>query len=669
MMKKFKIELEGYEKGKQIDVIGRDENNVFIVECKSSEDDKIIDAKNALEFWKSRQKEIKKQVKKKWGKDSGRISLIVAINSLEKREVDVKFANKLKDKNIFLWSKKDVRYVEELIKQIGGGSAKYQLYSVIFSNKKQKNLKKKYPAIKGCLGNHTFFSFMIPAKELLKYAYVHHRDLSEIPVASIAYQRMLKKSKLKAITKFIDNDYGYFPNSIIVNFSKHIYWEKKETYEDIQAGLLTMPEYYGSAWIIDGQHRLYGAAESAKGVILPVVAFQQIDESEQANLFVDINEKQTAVPKNLLWDLYSDIYRDSEDPKQIKRFHVAETAKILHNDGPLAGHIDIQSIPSGIKPKYTLSTVCTTIEKYIPLKLINNKKEKSDISKKLARLIKTYFETLKELWPEDWNRGADSILLSNNGFGVFIMVFQGILKDINHKGNLNLLKSNKTSQFKNKIKEEYLKPAIEHLKTDKGLQNSIKKDSGRGGQAYNAGLLELKISEFIPGFWTQRMEKPPPIQSEKIVPPAVDLVEEKAKSAEKYFRDFLIEILKENHGEKWWKLGVPGDLKKVLDEQWKKDRKRNPHLGRCKKPNRRKFEYLDLGKALSLVVNNQNWDIFEPVFGSKESLTRRIKDVMVLRNPVAHTRKIDDQDVIDGIAGLLWLSRNMDCNDLNPYSD
>jgi len=40
---------------------------------------------------------------------------------------------------------------------------------------------------------------------------------------------------------------------------------------------------------------------------------------------------------------------------------------------------------------------------------------------------------------------------------------------------------------------------------------------------------------------------------------------------------------------------------------------------------------------------------------------------MVLRNPVSHARRMEDQDTIDGISGLLWVSHCIGNEELNPF--
>lgn len=473
-----KLEFNTYTK--QIDVLVRDEDNIFVVECRSSESDGTVNARSALEEFAGKREDIQKAIEAEWGRHLGRINLLVVISSQDKREEDEEYVKKKKEKNLLLWSKKDIKYIENLIQQVGH-LAKYQIYSVIFADKKQKKLKDTTcPAIQGKIGGHRFYTFLISAKQLLKYAYVHHRHLTGIVEASQVYQRMLRNAKLKEIAKFIDIEGRYFPNSIIVNFSKPLQWSRKEAFDDnIAMGTLTLPEYFGCAWIIDGQHRLYGVARANKDVLVPVLAFENIEELEQANLFVEINVKQTSVDKKLLWDLYSDIYRDSSDEKQKLKYQIAETAKKMEASGPLKGCIDIPSIPADRDIKLSLTTVCDTIEKYLPWNYLKHPTDEDKTPENAARIINSYFEVLKSLWPEDWAKGNKGVLLTNNAFGVFMMVLQDIINHIAYKQKL-LLQGHKSKEFEKLLKETYLTPLIEYLKTDENLQKEIKKQTGQG---------------------------------------------------------------------------------------------------------------------------------------------------------------------------------------------
>jgi DNA sulfur modification protein DndB len=670
MNKDRKCKLEYAPYTKQIDVLSRDDDNVFIVECKSSESESPINAKVPLEEFVGKRDDIKNAIQSTWGRNCGRINIIVAISSQDKRPVDEEYVIKKKDKNIYLWSAREIKYIEDLVKQVGS-SAKYQLYSVIFAGRRQSKLKLTYPAIRGKIGPDTFYTFLIPAKQLLKYSYIHHRHLTGIVEASQVYQRMLRDKKLKEIARFVDEEEGYFPNSIIVNFSEKLRWDKKESYNNnIAIGTVTLPEYFGCAWIIDGQHRLYGAARARGDVLLPVLAFENLKQLEQANLFVDINVKQTSVEKHLLWDLYSDIYKDSGDEKQKFLYQIAEVAKKLNDSGPLKGYIDIPSIPTNRPVKLSLTTICDTIQKYSPWSHIKHPNDESKTPDNVARFITCYYTALKTLWPEDWAKGNKSVLLTNNGFGVFMMVFNDIINHIVYKEpKKSILQPHKIKEFEELLNKKYLKYVIENLKTDADMQKEIIRQTGRGPQSDNAAYLDTEINKFMPDFSPPRIGDMPANSLQKEAP-AISSIEQKAQHTEPIFRAFVLEKLKNNYGgDKWWKHGIPGGPKSKADKDWGNEIKRKPYLQREQEQNEKKFEFLGIGELKEIVIYGDNWDqIFQPIFLDKEGLERRIKDIMVLRNPTQHKRTVDDQDVADGISGLLWLSKCLTKPELNPYT-
>lgn len=140
----------------------------------------------------------------------------------------------------------------------------------------------------------------------------------------------------------------------------------------------------------------------------------------------------------------------------------------------------------------------------------------------------------------------------------------------------------------------------------KRLKNKLDK----GPQSNNAGVLDLKIQEFVSDYSPNRIGGvstiSPPEQ-----PPAIPSIEEKAKSAEFHLRNFVLEKLKTYYGSnKWWKQGVPGGLKKKADERWAQEVTRKPALRHEERQNERKFEFLDLGDMIDIVIYGENWDQF-----------------------------------------------------------
>jgi DNA sulfur modification protein DndB len=80
-------------------------------------------------------------------------------------------------------------------------------------------------------------------------------------------------------------------------------------------GVLHLPQVYRSAFIIDGQHRLYGYSRAKPGShhTIPVVAFHNMPHEEQARIFVDINHEQKSVAANTLRSIMSEFHWGSDD--------------------------------------------------------------------------------------------------------------------------------------------------------------------------------------------------------------------------------------------------------------------------------------------------------------------------------------------------------------------
>lgn len=152
----------------------------------------------------------------------------------------------------------------------------------------------KIPAVQGKMGGHKYYSFCVEPEILLRLCFVLHRTNPNRETLS-SYQRMLKKKRIKEIGQFVEAG-GMFPNSIVINFDedKGLRFDLASSVDvcsHSKLGVLHLPKRYHSAFVIDGQHRLYGYAgsEYRKTNAIPVVAFENLPSEKQAELFVDIN--------------------------------------------------------------------------------------------------------------------------------------------------------------------------------------------------------------------------------------------------------------------------------------------------------------------------------------------------------------------------------------------
>lgn len=332
---------------KQIDVVAVNEDCVLLIECKSSERwAKPPCFKTEFEALRLRLAGHQKALEQLFGTGK-RVKYIFATRKyrISRTSIDAK---RLHDAGGFLYNDNAYDYVDGLLKAYKD-AAHYQFMAMLLKNKDINKVRIEVPAIEGEMGgdDEKYYMFSIEPKTLLKLGFVLHRtraNEAEMPT----YQRLLVPSRLQGITKFID-DGGYFPNSVILNFSgenlKKIEFQAHTRKEDTRSrtGVLKIPNAYAIAYIIDGQHRIYGYANSQykSTDTIPVVAFLGLDSSEQLEMFMDINQNQKAVSPTLRITLEEDLYWNA--PRLDLRIKALRSSIIsqLGSDqsGPLFGKI------------------------------------------------------------------------------------------------------------------------------------------------------------------------------------------------------------------------------------------------------------------------------------------------------------------------------------------
>ena len=322
---------------KQIDVFATDGETALVVECKAAKEPGTKkDFKTEIESFNGIRGNLIKNIKNQFGREI-RVKFIWATSNI----VLGKDLERLEDADIEHFDEDSIRYYEGLAKHLGS-AAKYQLLGKLFENKDIKGMNDLVPAIRGKMGGHTYYSFSIEPERLLKIGYVLHRDDANRSMMP-TYQRIIKKSRLNSIRKFIVEG-GYFPNSIVISIDsrgKGLQFDIKSSNSDgiSKLGILHLPKQYRSAYIIDGQHRLYGYSDSeyATKNTIPVVAFEDLSQDEQIRLFMEINENQKAVSKNLRNTLNADLLWKSDDYNERRKALRLRIAEALgeRQDSPL----------------------------------------------------------------------------------------------------------------------------------------------------------------------------------------------------------------------------------------------------------------------------------------------------------------------------------------------
>src|SRR5690606_25631866 len=285
-------------------------------ECKTSAKNKLGNFKEDLEAMKSKKAGLISSINSLYPGTKPKIKYILATKNLALSPND---EDRLAAIDGIHFAEETIDYYYQLQSQLGD-AARYQLLGTLFAGQDIPDLENRIPAIEGRMGGHTYYSFSIEPEKLLKIGYVLHRNKANENMMP-TYQRLIKKARLKEIHSFIDDDKGYFPNSIIINIvsdkNKKLVFDQSSNQVPnaiSRTGVLHLPKKYRSAYIIDGQHRLYGYANSQykSSNTIPVVALVNLERSEQVRLFMQINENQKAVPKDLRNTLDADLLWDSD---------------------------------------------------------------------------------------------------------------------------------------------------------------------------------------------------------------------------------------------------------------------------------------------------------------------------------------------------------------------
>ncbi|MCY4253430.1 MAG: DGQHR domain-containing protein [Flavobacteriaceae bacterium] len=459
---------------KKIDVIAESEDVRVFVECTTQKTNT-----QKIKIWTSEVVQIRKYHRKEKLNEKKNISFVYCSN-VSLSETDYKILN---ENGIKYLNNSICEYFFELAKQYKK-LGYYQFLGYLCENKTHKGLEKnalKVPAIKTKYGSRNdCYLFGINPSKIIPLSTVPHRKKSFSETKELNFQRIVKKSKISKIKKFISLKRGVFPTNIVLSINSRVKFERQNTIGNIQYGNIQLPNKYQSLSIIDGQHRLFAydnLPEADKDLIF-VIAFERMDLEKQVQTFIDINQNQTNVSSSLLWDLYPEILDEGDEKRSISLL-----AKQLNSDSSssLYGHIKYDSADySKNKPKITLESVCTSMKKENIIDLckvqVQPPSENYDYP---FMLISLWFDIISKLDEEHWNRKEQTFnfYLSNQAFGAFSKLLREIIQE-----ERNVLFTKSKCEVSAKL-TEYITPIIEKVKTLKKKEEiTAFKKVGEGGK-------------------------------------------------------------------------------------------------------------------------------------------------------------------------------------------
>lgn len=261
-----------------------------------------------------------------------------------------------------------------------------------------------FPCLKETYNNTAVYVMLCNAKLLRTFLQVNRKveDKDE------GYQRAFSLARARDIGRYLDAG-GIIPGSIIINLDEADYSPATRT--------LTIPNKEGAGWVVDGQHRLEGAAmHSSKDIFLPVTAFIGLPERKQIDLFVTINKEQKGVSSSLYLDLLKRLPGKVSE-KEALQIRATDLADIMKKDPE---SVFFRRLVSTSAPKNGQLSITNFVRKVTPLI-----KESGVLSgypdETRAKMLSNLFGALLELSPKH-----EDVFFKTLGFGAILNAFPTI---------------------------------------------------------------------------------------------------------------------------------------------------------------------------------------------------------------------------------------------------
>lgn len=639
---------------KQIDVFAVDSETALVVECKASEVEKGRSLQKDLNETRALQDNIRSTIHN-YFEGRPRVCFIYATRNIRWSRPDLERA---KAHHISIIRYQQLEYYRRLSEIIGKAS-RHQLQADLLQGSPVQGLRTSVPALKGTFGKRIFYQFAIEPEKLLKLAYVSHRTKID-PDAVGTYQRLLKKKRLSDIAAHINETGGVFPTNVVVNFrqNKGLRFDAAgPSGEDPTVlGILQLPNTYKSAWVIDGQHRLYGFSLSdwgGKGKI-PVLAFENLEPSEELGMFVEINSKQVKVPRSLLVELEPELPRlDDSDEQSLLRMYSQLAIDLSESDtSPLWDRVASAWDSEAANRPITLPQLRVAIsgsqllgqmrgDAFAPGFLyrdnwgVTRERAKAVIEKFLS----LFSEGASEHWEKDRNAGG--FLCTNLGIAALLRLFNAAFTHVSQNQE-NFDHHKLSTDALVGVVADLMSPVINWFNnaTDSDMDRFRGHFGGGAPRAYAFSLMEIVHNQHSP-FSPPGLEQ----HTQEFSAESVNKALEYVTAIEDAIREVTIVVLEQKYGsdvENWWRVGVPLSVRTKAAQKAEADEEGGiPH------------QFLDLVDYKTIAEVSKNWLDFDrkwtldPNARSKSDKLAWMDRLNRIRRRVSHSgrRSVSQDDI------------------------
>lgn len=639
---------------RQVDVFAKDDEAVIIVECTQRSTPGKESLAQLIEEIRTIRENLLKSVSEAYSQEAKlKVKHVIATRNISWSDVDLA---ECEQAQIAVVTDGELDYYASLVQHLKH-AARYQFLGHMFGGQKIEGLAKEVVATRSKMGGETFYTFLIRPDELLKIAYVGHKASRDIENLE-TYQRMLQSRRLKKIAEYI-NGGGKFPTNIVVNLKTgkktKLRFDTKEKYGEEALGVLYLPPNYASAWIIDGQHRLYGYAYArATGgfnqdsTVLPVLAYENLPADKEMNLFIDINSKQVKVNTGLLIELYADLHWGSSDPEEAFQALLSRIASRLNSEKTSPLH-DRMVVTGKKKTQYRCLTQTSIRDGLGVAKLLGtfskgaivpgplSTDRSDDYTANLKKGLSVLSDCLSMFSTELTNHwklgdGTGGYLCTNNGIRALFHVIKDIADHIQDADGTDLYLFNADETFAGikpyfQVLVDYFNGAPgQEIQAFRNIGSSLKavRDQAYGMEAH----IKKKFPDFNPAGLQEYLESRDEVGTEEAT--------NNVKKIHRRLFDYVIGALKKHYGTEnkaWWTKGIPLKIRQECTSRWEEK-------------NREGEEEFQLYLINYIDICQSNWDLLKDVISlgardknNKKTNTRWIKNLNEIRKITTHPER------------------------------
>ena len=280
------------------------------------------------------------------------------------------------------------------------------------------------PALEITEGKTTFYVFAISAKKLLEVAYTSERTQYN----RTGIQRGLRPDRLADIGKFLSNATTppLLPNTIIISLSADSYFRDDHIHICNRAS--------GEAFVIDGQHRLWGFEKKYSGATdldVVVTAFIDLDDSDKASIFTSINGNQRKINPSLVYDLIPMLRDKNSVTFEDQRCHDIVDLLNSSSDSPWRDRIAMVGVGDRI---ISQSSFFSALKKLFRKGHIFSSTDPDFFEERMQHeILLEFFKSVQSAYSVEWNNKA-FFLCKYVGVSALLNLLERIIADFRKQG-------------------------------------------------------------------------------------------------------------------------------------------------------------------------------------------------------------------------------------------